>query len=172
MTFCRAKNRARAFTLVELIIVVAVLAIAAGLAVPMFSQTSAEKLRAAANVLAADLAFTKVESIAHGDDLRVIVFNSTDDQYHIAAASDDATPITNPITRQPYLVSYGSGSVSSLTDVTIDSYSLDGDDRLGFNIYGGTDQATDATITLECDGKTITVTVNPGTGETTISPIS
>ena len=35
--------------------------------------------------------------VAHGDDPRLVVFDNPNDTYHIAAASDPATPITNPI---------------------------------------------------------------------------
>jgi len=160
------------FTLIELMIVVAVLAIAGALAVPMLGNTAPDKLRAAAGTLAADLAFAKVESIAHGDDLRLAVFDNPNDRYHIATTSDPATPITNPINRQPYLVTYGQGTAASLINVTIDSYSLNGDDQLGFNLYGGLDQAVAATITLGCDGLTVTVTVDPNTGESSIGAIN
>jgi prepilin-type N-terminal cleavage/methylation domain-containing protein len=160
------------FTLIELMIVVAVLAIAGALAVPMLGNTAPDKLRGATSTLAADLAFAKVESMAHSDDLRLVVFDNPNDRYHIAATSDAATPITNPINQQPYLITYGQGTAASLTNVTIDSYSLDGDAQLGFNLYGGLDQATAATITLGCDGLTVTVTLDPNTGESTIGAIN
>jgi len=162
----------RGFTLIELMIVVAVLAIAGALVVPMIGNTAPDKLRGAANRLAADLAFAKVESIAHGDDLRRVVFDNPNDQYHIAAASDPTTPLTNPLGGQPYLVTYGQGNAAILINVTLDSYTLNGDDELGFSLYGGLDQPTAATITLGCDGRTITLTVDPNTGETVIGAIN
>ena len=160
------------FTLVEIIIVIMVLAIAAALAVPMIGDTSSDKLRGAASMLVADIGFAQVESIAHGDDLRLLVFDNPNDTYHIAAAGDTATPITNPINKLPYLRDYGSGTADSLTGVTIDSYSLGGDDELGFNVYGALDQATDATITLGCKGFSVTVTVDAETGEGVIGAIN
>jgi prepilin-type N-terminal cleavage/methylation domain-containing protein len=168
----RVRSRPAGFTLVEVIIVVLVLAIAAALAVPMMGNTAPNKLKAAASMLAADLAYAQVESIAHGDDTRLLVFDNPSDSYHIAATSDPATPITNPITKRPYLVDYGSGTAESLVGVTINSYSLNGDDRLGFDIYGALDQPTDATITLGCDGLTVTITADANTGETVIGGIN
>jgi hypothetical protein len=50
--------------------------------------------------------------------------------------------------------------------VSIQSYSLDGDDKLVFGIYGETDQTTPATITLEVGGNSLTVQVDSTTGET------
>ena len=84
------RARPAGFTLVEMMIVVLVLAIAAALAVPMMGNTAPNKLKGAASMLAADLAYAQVESIAHGDDTRLLVFDNPSDTYHIAAASDTA----------------------------------------------------------------------------------
>ena len=153
-------------------IIVVVVGIAAALAVPMLGDTSVSKLRAAAQLLAADIAFAQVDSVAHGDDPRVIVFDTATATYHIAAASDTATPITNAVGNLPYIVTFGDGRAHQLGGVTIQSVSLDGDNELGFGIYGNTDQTTDATITLAAGGHTVTVTVDPSTGEATIGNIN
>ena len=50
--------------------------------------------------------------------------------------------------------------------MTIQSYSLDGDDRLGFGAYGQLDQATAASITLQSGSETLTIQVDPDSGET------
>lgn len=168
----RADPRLIGFTLVEMMIVVLIIAIAAALVVPRLGNTASTKLRGAAAMLVADVSFAQIESISHGDDLRLIVFDNPNDTYHIAAASDTATPITNPINGRPYLVDYGSGPTESLNGVSIDSYDLDGDDELGFGVYGSLDQATDATITLGCDGLTIIVTIDVETGECVVGAIN
>ncbi len=151
--------------------VVIVLAIVAALAVPMMGNTAVNKLQGASSMLVADLAYAQVESVSHGDDPRLLVFDNPSDTYHIAATSDPATPITNPITHQPYLIDYAK-SAANLTGVTIDSYDLNGDDQLAFGIYGGLDQPTAATITLACDGLTVTLTTDPNTGECMIGAIN
>mgnify|MGYP002624563805 CR=1 FL=1 len=153
-------------------IVVLILAISAALAVPRIGETSATRLSAAARQLVADLAFAQVESIAHSDDLRVIVFDTTLQQYHIAAASDTATPITNPITKFPYIVKFGQGSASQLTNVTIGTLGVGGDDQLQFGAYGQLDQGAAATIQLVCEGKTIVITIYPSTGEATLCSVN
>ncbi len=167
----RARRNPAGFTLIEMMIVVSIIAIAAALVVPMLGETSGSKLRGAAGMLVADVSFTQIETVAHGDDKRVLVFDNDDDTYYIAAESDTTTPITNPINGQAYLIDYGNGTAKSLEGVTIDSYSLDGDDELGFDVYGGLDQATDATITLGCDGASITITIDAETGEGMIGAI-
>ena len=161
----------KGFTFIEVLIVVLILGIAAALVVPQMGQTAATKLIEAARLLAADLGEAQIESMAHGQDLRLVVFDPDHNAYQIAAASDPDTPITNPIGNLPYRVVFGSGRARPLDGVTLQSLSVGDDDQLGFGIYGQLDQATDATITLACEGKTITLTVQASTGEVTISGV-
>jgi len=162
---------ARGFTLFELMVVLTILGIVAALAVPMFGQTDATRLRSAAEVLVADLGFAQIESISHGDDLRVVVFDQATDSYRIAAASDPATPITNPVGNLPYTTTFGASRASETGGVTIQGYSLDGDDQVQFGIYGQLDQTADATITLALNGLSVTITVNATNGEAAIGPV-
>ena len=105
-----------AFSFMEVPIVVA---IAATLVTPMFGNDDPTKLIAAARQRAGDLAFAQVESISHGDDLRVVGFDTVAHAYSITPASDTGTPLTNPV---------------------------GGDDILGFGPYSEFDQTTGATI--------------------------
>ena len=154
-----------------MLIVVLVLAICAAIAVPKVGEDASTKLTSAARQLAADLAFAQIESISHSDDLRVIVFNTAQGQYSIAAASDTATPITHPVTKNPYLVKFGGSGAYEMTGVTISNVSVGGDDELKFGQYGQLDQAVAATITLACNGRSIVITVNATTGEASIGNV-
>lgn len=163
--------------MLEMMIVVAVLGIIGALAVPMFSATDATRLTSAASVLAADIDAARAESIAHGEDTRVIVFDNDGLTWHLAAASDTTTPINHPTTGQPYRRTLGQGALQQLLGVTIDSYDLDtasetNDNQLGFGIYGQTDQADDATITLAAGERRLTLTINASTGEVTIGQMN
>lgn len=162
------KRRDRAFTLIELLMVMVVIGIAFGLALPMMGDSKELRLQAAARLLAADIELTQNESITHGDDPRLIKFDTGDDEYWIAAVSDPATPITDPVRQEPFLVAFGTGRASGCADVTIQSISLGGDDELRFNAYGAPDQTANADIVLACGPATMTVRVTPGTGEVTI----
>lgn len=157
--------------MVEIIVVVAILSIVSALVLPMFRDQGVTQLRSAAKLLAADLDAAKVESLTHGDDARVVVFDLTNHTYHLAAVSDPATPITNPVGRQPYAVTFGQGRAAALGMVEIQSVDLDGDHELGFGLYGQLDQADAATITLAAGDDTLTLTVDPATGEATVGPI-
>ncbi len=170
---CRGR---RGFTLVEVLLVVVVLAIVAAVATARIGKTDSQKLIGAAQILAADLAFAQIESITKGEDPRVVVFNTPSTAgsvhgYHIAAAATPNTPITNPVGKGPYEVRFGFGRAAPLDGVTIAGQSVGGDARLGFGLYGQLDQTTNATITLACSGKSITLTIDAITGETTIGNV-
>lgn len=158
-------HRRPAFTLVELLIVVLLMSIAATIAAPLLTQTGATRLQAASRLLIADLGFAQIESIAHAADPCVVTFNTSTSTYTIARKSTPGTPITNPGDNRPYSTTFGTGRASEMSGVTIESYSLDGDDKLGFGMYGETDQTTTATITLGAGGSTITIQVDAATGE-------
>jgi len=165
-------------------IVVMIIGIAAALALPMLTQDTSTKVIAAAQLLAADLAYAQIESIAHGDDPRVVVFDNTNHKYFITTESAiaaavgaggtalTATPITNPVGNTNYVTTFGKTRALALTGVQIGAYALGGDNQLKFLIYGQTDMSANATITLTCSGKSITVTVDPVSGEASIGNVS
>ena len=141
------------------------------LTLPMMGQTASSKLVAAAQLLQADLAMARSESLAHPDDLRLVVFDTSEHAYRIASASTPATPITEEATGKPYRVRFGEGRAQPLGGVTISNLSVGGDDQLGFEAWGNLDQTTDATITLALEGRTIDVSVDPDTGEATVGSV-
>jgi len=159
----------RAFTLLELLIVIVLIGIAATMAIPMLSGTDGTRVRAAGNLLAADLGFAQVESITHATDPCVVVFDQANGSYTIARASAPTTPITDPGTNQSFVTTFGTGRASELGGVSIQGYSLGGDDTLGFGMYGQTDQTTAASVTLQSGSVTLTVQVDPTSGETSIT---
>lgn len=166
-----ATTTAAGFTLIEIMTIVAVIAIGSALVMPMFRDQSATQLRSAAQLLAADLDAAKIESLTHANDPRLVVFDLENHRYHLAASSDPDTPITNPFDRNPYRVTFGSKRAAALGLVRIGNLSLDGDDQLGFGIYGQLDQTAPATIQLTADNDAITLTLDPATGEVEIGPL-
>lgn len=168
-TICR---HSRGFTLVEMLTVVVVVGILSALMVPMLGDTGQSKLIAAANQVAADVAFAQIESISHADDLRYVIFDLDNNTYFIAPTSDLLTPVTNPIGNRPYQITFGKGNQRQLSGVTITNVSMNGDSRLRFGIYGELDQATAATVTLACEGSQITVTIDPTCGDISMSDIT
>lgn len=163
--------------MLEMLIVIAALGIIGALAAPMFSATDVTRLTSAASVLASDIDAARAESIAHSEDLRYIVFENDNLTWRLAAASDTTTPIDHPESGTPYQRTFGNSDLRQLEGVTIDNYTLDttsetNDNKLGFGIYGQTDQTSDATITLRSGDHTLTLTISAATGEVTIGQVN
>jgi prepilin-type N-terminal cleavage/methylation domain-containing protein len=166
-----AKARHKGMSVLELLVVLAIAAIAAALMLPQLGRTDAHKLRAAARLLQADLAWAQSESIAHGDDPRVVVFDTAAGRYHVAAKSQPALALAHPSGSGSYVVTYGSGPAADLAGVAISGLAAGGDSILGFGVLGQLDQSSPATIDLSAGELSLTVTADPDTGETTVSHI-
>jgi prepilin-type N-terminal cleavage/methylation domain-containing protein len=165
--------RAAAYSLVELLIVLVVIAILAVIALPMTASQPATLLASAARLMTSDIEFAQAASIAHADDARLIKLDAAEHRYWIAAASAPDTPLEYA-PGQSTLVTFGEGRAAALAGVTIQSYDLDkdgetNDTALRFDMLGRPDQSTPATITLACQGSTITITIAAQTGEVTVS---
>lgn len=160
---CRGDGRG--FSLLELLIVVAVLAIIAQMVLPAAASSQTTRLRTAARLLVADLEYAQMQSIGKGEDPCLLVFDVVNHTYSVARQSNPNTPINDPGTSLPYVTRFGHGRAANLVDVTIDSLDVGGDDRLGFTAMGVPDQGSDPVITLRCGLATMRVRVNASTGE-------
>lgn len=145
----RAGIACRGFSLIELTLVVAMIAVLGVLAAPRFASASArQRTQAAANRIEADLALAQQRARAASADYTV---RFKGDCYQLIAAD---------------------GTVDQLTDLAEDPYRIDLgailDDKgsdLVFNGYGL--PSTGATITAIGGGLRIALKVDPTTGEVT-----
>jgi type II secretory pathway pseudopilin PulG len=161
------QRRQGGVTMIEIVVTLACMAIAAMIVLPVVSDNSAERLRGAVQILVADLEFAQSQSMSHGDNPRLLVIESDNLGYRIATKSTPATPVNNPLGGDPYVTRFGAGRATTLNGVSVGSYSFGGDDKLGFGVLGQLDQSTAATITLVCGSRSIQVTIDPTTGEAT-----
>jgi hypothetical protein len=141
------------------------MAVAAAIVMPALGDRAGERLEGAAQILTVDLEFAQSQSMSHGDDPRVLVVDADRAGYRIATKSAPATPVTNLIGNVPHATRFGQGRALALTGVRVASHTFGADDRLGFGVLGQLDQATPATITLQCGSRKIVVTIDPTTGE-------
>jgi prepilin-type N-terminal cleavage/methylation domain-containing protein len=172
----RCIARSPAMTLVEVMIVVVVLAIAAVIAAPMFTQTDVTTLDAACKLLVADLQFAQMHALSHadtrcglriaGDNLSYSIVTNAAQPFNCAAA----VPVTDIVRDEPYVTVWGSGRAPELGGVSVGGYALDGDTCIAFGSLGELDQSMAATITLRIGALTRTVSVDPISGAATIGP--
>jgi len=87
-------GRAAAYTLIEIIIVVFILGIAALIAVPMMSSAADVQVRGAANRLAADLEYARNLAVTH-QKRYTVVFNTDTESYLVQ--DNTGTPVPNPV---------------------------------------------------------------------------
>lgn len=155
--YSRICHRDKGFTLVEILIVVIILAIAAAIAIPRMGSAGAMQMRAAADMIAADLEYAKSMATSRQANYTVI-FNTSAESYQI---EDAGGVISHPVkVGSQFIINFSADSrldEVDITNVNFNSTSQVKFDRLGSPDNGGT-------ITLQAGGVSATITVEAVTG--------
>ena len=115
-------QRISGFTMLEILIVVVILAIASYSVVPMMSSASGFQIRSAANIIAADLEYAKSLAISRGQDFSV-VFDASAESYRLL--NQDGNVIPHPIKKGfDYIIDFQNDS--RLDKVNINSVDFNG----------------------------------------------
>jgi prepilin-type N-terminal cleavage/methylation domain-containing protein len=154
------------FTLIEILLVVVIIAIAAMVAVPMIGSTSGMQIQSAANIIAADLEYAKSMAISRQKNYSV-VFNPSGDYYEV---HDPNGIIKHPVKKGfDYKVDFSSDS--RLSKVVIESADFDSSNTITFDYLGspysgsGTSNPLNSgTISIKAGDFTETIKVEPVTG--------
>ena len=159
-----------AFTLIELIVVMVILSIAALLAIPMISSAADVQLRSAANMIAADLDYAKSMAISTQQN-HSVVFDPPNELYEVRDAG--GTVIEHPTKAGSDFKVYFQ-SDSRLSRVDIVSADFDSQTTVTFDYLGSPYNSTanplnKGEIKLQADSFTMTVTVEPMTGYVTVT---
>ncbi len=161
------------FTMIEMVVVMAILAIAAAIVVPMMSSAGTMQLRAAVNMVAADLEYAKSMSISRGQRYSV-VFDKNNETYRIV--DDSGTTIQHPIKKGTFLYVIDFRADSRLSQVDIVDANFDGTDRVSFDYMGSPSNGgspagplNSGVVMLRAGGATRTINVEPVTGYVSIS---
>ena len=160
-------SRGKGFTLIEIIIVVIILSIAAMVAIPMMSSASSVQMRSAANLIAADLEYAKSMAISRGQNY-LVKFDKDNDSYGIYK-DGETDPIQHPVKKGfDYVMDFSSDKRLGKVDIT--NVNFDGTDSnvVEFDCLGSP-TGNGGTITISADGMTAIISVEPVTGYITIS---
>ena len=162
----------KAFTLIELIVVMVIIAIAAVLAVPMISSAADVQVRSAANMIAADLEYAKSMAISRQQN-HWVVFDPANESYEV---HDPCGVIDHPIKAgSNFVVDLQSDSRLSRVDIAGADFDPDSQLSVTFDYlgspYSGTTTANplnSGQISLQAGSFTMTVNVEPMTGYITV----
>jgi len=151
----------KGFTIIELLIAIALIAILAAIVVPMAVDTSDFQAKAAAESLVAALEHAQTEAIVRQDPVTV-TFDLTAETYSLSNASG---PLINPIDKKTFVVDLGPSS--DLSDVQLTSADFGGNATVTFDVLGAPDEA--GAVTLQAGSDVYTVEVTAATGLVTIA---
>ena len=165
----------RAFTLIEVLMVVAILVIAGIAAMPFISSAGDVAVQAAADVLAADLEYAKSMAMSRGQSYSV-VFDIDAETYSIVRDAND-TVIDHPIKKGfPYTVDFANDSRFAQVDIESVDFDSSTTPEIEFDYLGSPhetgetdDLANPGVVTLTRGSMTWTVSIEPVTGVITKS---
>jgi prepilin-type N-terminal cleavage/methylation domain-containing protein len=173
------KRKIRAFTLVEILVVVTILGIAAAIIVPQMGSRGDLTAAAAARLIMADLIYAQNRAISTQTKHYVKFTTSSPQSYRLVTSVTPLVDITQPITKaSQYLVTLGANGSPGLTNVSLGTVSFEGKTTIAFDELGvpyyydpGTNTTTalttsgGSTIQVKCGTFTLTVSIEPYTGE-------
>lgn len=130
------RTERRAFTLLELMITVTIIAVVASVVVPMLKDDNRVRVIAAAGLISSDLELAQVMTISYPKDPVVVRFDPENRAYWLAFASDPETPIARNDTGQPYRVVLGESRAITAQGVSFELKDV-ADNTIEFNAQGG-----------------------------------
>lgn len=151
------RRSAWAFTLVELVLVVCIVGLLAGVAIPRMANTLArQRVTAAANRIVSDLRLAQAQARLTSA-AKTVQFNVGMSRYRlVGVASPDRKSETYTVylSREPY-------------EVTLGSANFGGDANLVFDGYGTPDSG--GSVVVQGGGHTMTISVDPDSGKATVT---
>jgi prepilin-type N-terminal cleavage/methylation domain-containing protein len=157
------------FTLIEIVIVIVIVAIAAMVAVPMMSAGTGFQIRAAANMIAADLEYAKTIAISKGQSFSV-VFDKTTESYQIE--DQGSAVIAHPVKKGfDYTIDFKNDSRLSKVDIENVDFDPGSASTITFDYLGSpysgsgiSNPLNSGVISLKAGQMTATINIEPVTG--------
>ncbi|MBX3377440.1 MAG: prepilin-type N-terminal cleavage/methylation domain-containing protein [Phycisphaeraceae bacterium] len=165
----RAVSR-RAYTLVEVLIVVTLLGIASALVIPNVNSTEVLRVQSTVRAIVADITFAQSDALARQQG-RAVIFDAENNAYAIVEVkSSSLNPATDTIQRVDLR------NKRKFHDSTIESVNFDGGNVLVFDEMGGTVTAPASTtpsaggsLVISGSGSRFRIAVEAYTGRVTVT---
>ncbi|MHC4416397.1 MAG: pilus assembly FimT family protein [Planctomycetota bacterium] len=163
----RLRRQGSGFTLIDLLLAITILVLAAAVVLPEFSNDAHIRLMAASRVLTSDIELAQVMTISDPEQPVVVRFEPANAKYWLAYADTPDTAIQLPGGAEPYEIVLGEGRARGAVGVSISLVDIDGD-ILAFNPQGGIEDLTaQPQITLGLGSRWIRLTLASTTGTIT-----
>lgn len=160
----RARNQP-GFTLIELMIAVAILAVAVGLIIPSLGPNERSRLLSAANLIASEIELAQSLSIATPDERVILKFDLAAPAgvtWWIAPASSPDTPINRPYSTTPHVTTLGLGDAADLGGIAVTLIGTA--DTIGFEEFGRPDPPAEIRVRLTNPAGTVDLVLSETTG--------
>ena len=157
----RRRSSVRAFTVAELIVVLVILALAAGMAIPYVASTGDTAVASAARMVACDLQYAQNMAITTQSPVTVS-FDLGGEGYTL---SNTSGVLIHPINKSNYVVDFGSQRGFGGLDIVTAIFGVS--QSVTFDEMGAPDNA--GTVTLQDGPHSYTVRVAAGTGYVTVA---
>jgi general secretion pathway protein H len=160
----------RAFTLVEVLVVVAIIAIAGAVVVPSMKQTGSMSVQAAGRQVIADLLVAQNDAIAK-QLTRKVVFDPDNNTYKVTAADGSTIGMnwmSGDASAGNYIINFSTDD--RFSGVRIENVEFGDDKTIAFDPLGAPD--TGGTIDVVFGQFRYRVTVTAMTGRVTIAPVT
>jgi prepilin-type N-terminal cleavage/methylation domain-containing protein len=151
------------FTMIELIIVMAIIAIAALVAIPMMSSAASVQIKSASNIIAGDLEYARSMSISRGQKYSV-VFDPGAESYKIV--DEGGVVIKHPVKTGDFIVDFKNNGRFNKVDIA--SANFNATTNVQFDCLGSPDSG--GNVSLQAGGATtVTITVEHVTGYVSVN---
>ncbi|HEV7300383.1 MAG TPA: prepilin-type N-terminal cleavage/methylation domain-containing protein [Tepidisphaeraceae bacterium] len=176
-----------AFTLIEILVVIVILGITAGLIIPQLSNANDVTAAAAGRVVLADLTYAQNAAITTQRTHYIAFAKGTDADTYVLVdrVSPSQRVLMHPVTQMPFKQTFGKGGNGSLNRVRLGTLTLGADtatSTIAFDALGSPYAYTTAAglvpltasgmVDLVCNEFTLRVSVAPFTGEMSVAPVS
>ena len=179
----RRTGRRRAYTLIEMLIVITLMGILTAILLPKFEPSTYEQLQGASQIIAADLSYARSLAVTN-DSQYTLTFSASDNAYTLRHTG--ANNLLDVLPKSPYRSAADSpdsqetkledlphlGASVEIVGVRVGSNALLSIGQIEFSSLGGLSVAQPVTIVLACGQNTsrryLPITIAPVTGLCTL----